>query len=67
MQTPKSLTATIHVRFNHKEQESTPIVPVDTEILARILDQTSEMPPELQELVIQFANYLNNQKRREEG
>lgn len=58
---PKSLTATVHVRFHYKEPESEPVTKDETERIARILDRAAEMSPEMQEMFIKFADYLNQQ------
>lgn len=55
---PKSLTATVHVRFNPKEVEGKSGGPTDIEMMARILDQASEMSPELQNILVKFAESL---------
>ncbi|MBA7700237.1 hypothetical protein ES703_108947 [subsurface metagenome] len=62
LQTPKSLTATIHVRFNYQDLDKDPVTEGETEMLARVLDQAGEMEPEMQEILIKFAGYLNQQK-----
>ena len=59
IESPKSLTAVVHVRFHYKELETKPIGEGEIEIMSRILDRTSELPPELQEMVVKFTDYLN--------
>jgi len=66
-ESPKSLTATIYVRFHYKEPEIGPASQTTTEMVARILDQATEMDPELQELLNKFASYLNEQSQKGEG
>lgn len=66
LESPKSLTATIHVRFNYKEREAEPIGERQVEIINRILDRTSELDPELQDLVVKFASYLNEIGQKED-
>ena len=58
IQGPKSLTATIHVRFNYDGDELKPAVEGQTQIIAKLLEHTTDLAPELQELLIKFANYL---------
>ncbi|MBA7703421.1 hypothetical protein ES703_112207 [subsurface metagenome] len=65
LQSPKSLTATIHVKFHYGELTANPVGESETELLNRILDQASQMDPSLQEILVNFVNYLN--KLSEEG
>lgn len=58
-QAPKSLTATVHVRFHYQEPESGAVDAGEIEMVSKILDQASELSPELRELLVKFANYLN--------
>jgi len=61
IQSPKSLTATIHVRFHYENPDGKLAATADTETIHRILDQAADMEPDLQEILVRFANYLNNQ------
>ena len=56
--TPKSLTAVVHVKFNYKESEAKAPDSREIEILSRVLDQASNLPPEMQEIMVKFADYL---------
>ena len=56
MHVPKSLTAVVHVRF--KESETQEVDASEIEMMSKILDQASEMPPDLQEILAKFAEYL---------
>jgi len=67
IKSPKSLTATIHVRFHYKENETDPLEQGTTETIAKILDEASDMDPGLQELLIKFANYLSQISQKQEG
>lgn len=58
LQSPRSLTATVHVKFNYSESESNPVGKGTLEMLAGILDHASDMDPKLQELLVSFADYL---------
>lgn len=58
MKSPKSLTAVIHIKFNYPEPEDKPVNEADMEMLSRILDRAAELEPELQELIVKFANHL---------
>lgn len=60
MESPKSLTAIVHVRFNYKEPEVKSVVgESELEIMGRILDRVGGLPPEHQELLVKFAHYLD--------
>jgi len=54
---PKSLTAVIHIRF--QEPISKPPTEKEIEILNRMMDKSDELDPELSEILVQFADYLN--------
>ena len=56
-ESPKSLTAVIHIRF--QELTSKPPTEEEKEILSRMMDDTDELDPELSEILVQFADYLN--------
>jgi len=58
--TPKSLTAVVHVKFNYQEPTGKTPDPREVEILSRILDQASSLSPELQEIMVKFADYLGD-------
>jgi len=58
-ESPKSLTATVHVRFKYIESESEPVTIGDVEILNKVLDRASELSPDHRELLIKFAEYIN--------
>lgn len=58
MESPKSLTAIVHVRFHYKEPETKLVSESELEMLGRILDRASELPPEQQEIMVKFAKYL---------
>jgi len=58
-ESPKSLTATVHVRFNYGESKSEPVTVMDVTILNKILDRASELSPDHRELLIKFAEYIN--------
>jgi len=62
---PKSLTATIYVRFHYKETETQPVTEGETAMINRILDKASELSPDLREILIKFADYLNQQGKEE--
>ena len=64
-QLPKSLTATVHIRFHYPEAETRPNdCPI--ELVANLLEHVDDLPPDLQEVVVKFANYLreSNQTSR---
>lgn len=58
MESPKSLTAIIHVKFDYKGAEQ-PISQGEMEILSHILDRAVELSPESREILVKFADYLS--------
>ena len=66
IQSPKSLTATVHVRFNYQEPDINPAGESQVEMLNRILDQAADLDPALQECVIGFVNHLKGLNNKEE-
>ena len=58
LEVPKSLTAVIHVRFNHKDPEAKSPSEGETQIMGSILDHASELSTEEQELLVKFADYI---------
>ena len=57
IESPKSLTAVVHVRFHYGEAESK-ATGRRVETLSKLLDHASELRPEHQELLVKFANHL---------
>jgi len=57
IESPKSLTAVVHVRFHYGEAE-TKSTERGVEALSKLFDQTSKLSPEHQELLVKFANHL---------
>jgi len=58
MEVPKSLTALVHVKFNYQESENKGVSEPEVEILSRILNQASDLPREMQEILVAFAGHL---------
>ncbi len=58
IETPKSLTAIVHMRFHYEELKSKLPSEGEIEILAKLMDQASELDPDLQEILIKFASHL---------
>jgi len=58
IQSPRSLTAVVHVKFHYDEVEAKPVNERDIEMLSQILSKASGLEPELQQLLIKFADYL---------
>ena len=56
-ESPKSLTAVIHIRF--QEPTGKPPTVEEKEILSRMMDEADELDPELNEILVKFADYLN--------
>jgi len=65
-QSPKSLTAVVHVRFHYEEPTSKSPSESEVEILSRLMDQASELEPSLQEILVQFAEHLKKAGKRAE-
>jgi len=66
LESPKSLTAVVHVKFHYKEPQTKPVSEPEIEMLSPILDKASELAPGLQETLVRFADYLI-QLRKKEG
>lgn len=67
-QSLESLTATIHVRFHYKEEEQQkPPDGSGLQIINRLLDKAAELQPEMQDLLVRFADHLKNISTDEEG
>ena len=56
---PKSLTAVVHVKFDYDGQKPQPVSDSDIKIISRILDKAAGMEPELQEILVKFADHLS--------
>ena len=66
-ESPKSLTATVHVRFNYSDPETGPVTASDVEMLNKILDKASELSPDHRELLVKFADYINGLYKEEQS
>ena len=66
VESPKSLTAVVHVNFHYQEPQVKPVGEGEIEILSRILNQASGLSPEMQEVLVKFADHLGNLKDRAE-
>lgn len=64
-ESPKSLTATVHVRFNYGPSAAEPVTATDVEMLNNILDRASELSPDHRELLVKFAEYINGLYKKE--
>jgi len=62
-QSPKSLTAIIHVRFHYKEEQGKEASDSEIAMMSRILDHASELPKDQQEILVKFAEYLEKLKK----
>jgi len=68
IQSPKSLTAIVHVRFNYEKTEPRPAEEGEIESISNILEQTADLPHNLQTILLQFAEYLSKSgKKRDES
>lgn len=72
----KSLTATIHLpdvnvhlfaQFEQKCGKTKQVEDNEIELLSRILDQASEASPELQEIILKFADYIKDLNKQSPG
>jgi len=66
-ESPQSLTANVHVRFNYKEPKSAPVTASDVEMLNKILDKASGLSPDHRELLVKFAEYINGLFKEEQS
>ena len=66
IESPKSLTAVVHVKFHYVEKENKQDTESGVETLSKLLDQASELDPEYQELLIKFANHLKETRDKSE-
>jgi len=62
MNSPKSLTAVVHVRFNYKEPEIKPTGRTREELIAKVVGQASELAPDIQNILVEFAEYLSHRR-----
>jgi len=58
MQSPKSLTAVVYVRFNYEEARIEPPGKGDVEMLNNLMDRASALDPQFQEILVKFGDYL---------
>ena len=58
IESPKSLTAVVHVKFHYEDAEDKPISEQDIELVSQILTKAAGMKPEEQSLLVRFADYL---------
>ncbi len=57
IESPRSLTAVVHVRFHYGEAK-TKATEGGVEALSKLFDHASELSSEYQELLVKFANHL---------
>ena len=59
---PKSLSAIVYVKFNYKEEEESAGRGSlgEEKLMAKVLDQASELSPEMQEILAKFTDYLGD-------
>lgn len=58
-ESPKSLTATIYVRFHYKEPEPK-VEEGEVQLVDTILNRASDMSPEFREILLKFVEYLSH-------
>jgi len=66
-ESPQSLTANVHVRFNYKEPKSAPVTANDVEMLNKVLDKADELSPDHRELLVKFADYISGLYKEEQS
>ena len=66
IETPKSLTAIVHVKFNYSENKQPPVEEGEIELLNRIINQGSDLSPQMQDMLAKFADHLSKVKDRAE-
>ncbi len=57
MELPKSLTAIVHVRFHYEDRKNSELS--RAELLSKVLERASELNPELQSMLVDFANHVD--------
>ncbi len=57
MEAPKSLTAIVHVRFHYEDKKYTE--PGRAELLSKVMERASELKPELQQMLVDFASHVD--------
>lgn len=67
MQSPTSLTATIHVKFHYGEPGSKLIDDSQLEMINAILHGANNLDPALQELIIGFVHHLKEVNKDDEA
>ena len=64
---PKSLTAIVHVRFHYDEEGETEPGAADLEMVGKLLERASKMEPDMRDILVKFADYLQKVGRKEDG
>ena len=67
MNSPKSLTATVHIRFNYDGPEAKPVEESQVEMINRILDGAADLDPTLRDLLISFVAHLSEVSNQNNG
>ena len=62
-QSPKSLTAIVHVRFHYKEEQGKEASDSEIAMMGRVLDHASELPKSQQEILAKFVEYLEKLRK----
>jgi len=58
MELPKALTALVHVIFHYRGLPSEEPSKSEIELLDSLLERASELDPEMQEMLIKFADHV---------
>jgi len=56
---PSSLTAIVHMRFRYDEKGRKLVGEAEIQLLDELLGRAGNLDPELQEMLVKFAEYMN--------
>ena len=56
---PSSLTAIVHMKFQFDEKEKKLVGQAEIQLLDELLDRAGDLDPELQEMLVKFADYVS--------
>jgi len=65
MEFPASLTAIVHMRFHYDEKERKIVGEAYVQLLDELMGRAAGLDPELQELLVKFADYVSKQQEAE--
>jgi len=56
---PSSLTAVVHMRFHFDEHKKRLVGEAEIQVLDELLGRAGDLEPELQEMLVKFADYVS--------